>query len=97
MLRNKSRRSIGTQALGRRRSEGGEREGGYETGEEEGAKEAEFLVCRLLKAFADKNKNKGYFLVVGASEPDREYCDKITTRNCVSEHCTLVTSFLDPI
>jgi hypothetical protein len=37
------------------------------------------------------------FAAVGASEPDREYCDKITTRNCVSEHCTLVTSFLDPI
>jgi len=40
----------------------------YEAGEEEeGAKEAEFLpgccICRLMKAFADKNKNKGYFLV----------------------------------
>ncbi len=39
----------------------------YEAGEEEGAKEAEFLpgccICRVMKAFADNNKNKGYFLV----------------------------------
>jgi hypothetical protein len=39
----------------------------YEAGEEEGAKKTEFLpgrcICRLMKAFADKNKNKGYFLV----------------------------------
>jgi hypothetical protein len=41
----------------------------YEAGgEEEGAKKTEFFpgrcICRLMKAFADKNKNGAYFLVV---------------------------------
>jgi hypothetical protein len=35
-------------------------------------------------------------LQFGASEPDQEYCREVTTRNCVSENCTLVISFSDP-